>query len=546
MKTIVKTGVAALGAAIFFSQVGQASCADMKNLNLPNVEITEAEKVAEGLYKAPKDPFSLWHKVGMAVDEKVPAFCRVHGTIRPTSDSEIHFEVWMPEKGWDGRFYQVGNGADSGYIDYRTLAETIRRGHAAANTDDGRPKQEGWKWAPEHPEKVADHSWRGQKATSDASRKIVESYYGKPADYHYYADWQRGLTVARHFPEDWDGIVVGTGMPPRGRTAGYLASDLWIAQEWVTNPAGRIPETKLPLLQKTAFEHCTADAHVAGGVAADPRFCKYDPAILTCRGAETNECLTPAQVQTVRKIYEGPKNPRTGKQIFPGYAPTMEAEADPWFGGWGKRLTGAGGKPPLVVARLDLFKDYFADPDWNGAQFDFDKDMSEFTKTFTSVPEKSDLADLSALKKAGTKLMTLVGWGDEWFPPEYGIQYFDRVAEKMGGQEKVHSFFRLFMVPGKLHAGNGPGANSIGQCFSFTGPAMRDDAEHDINRAMEKWVEEGIAPDRMIAAKYVEDMKPESGVVLTRPLCPYPQVPVHTGGNTNIAHNFKCIEGAKP
>jgi TonB family protein len=93
---------------------------------------------------------------------------------------------------------------------------------------------------------------------------------------------------------------------------------------------------------------------------------------------------------------------------------------------------------------------------------------------------------------------------------------------------------RLFMVPGMQHCGGGPGANSFGQ---FT-PA--GDADHDLSLALERWVEKGIAPDKLIATKFVDD-KPEKGVAMTRPLCAYPEAATYKGsGDVNDAVNFEC------
>ncbi len=331
-------------------------------------------------------------------------------------------------------------------------------------------------------------------------------------------------------------------MPPKGYAAGFSANQLWVVREWYANPEGRIPHAKLPFIQKTALASCSEEAHVAGGVAADPRHCRYDPDILLCKGRETDQCLTAPQVATLKAIYDGPKNPRTGEQIFPGFAPTTEAEPGV-VGGWAGWLLGTDTTPPIAANSINMVRGWLADPDMDIRTFDFDKDYKKLAEVMHVVPAEGDLADLSALQAAGTKLMLYVGWADEIFPPEWAIDYFNRVAKLSGGVEKAQSFFRLFMVPGKLHAGEGPGGNSVGQNLSFTSPALKDDANHDIHRAMEAWAEKGKAPDQIIAVKYNQDMKPSSGVALTRPICPYPQLPVHTGGSTNVAANFKCEKG---
>ena len=57
---------------------------------------------------------------------------------------------------------------------------------------------------------------------------------------------------------------------------------------------------------------------------------------------------------------------------------------------------------------------------------------------------------------------------------------------------------------------------------------------------MRAWVEQGTAPKQMVATKYEND-RPENRVVMTRPLCPYPQIAGYVGaGPTTEASSFRC------
>lgn len=110
----------------------------------------------------------------------------------------------------------------------------------------------------------------------------------------------------------------------------------------------------------------------------------------------------------------------------------------------------------------------------------------------------------------------------------------------MGGETK--EFMKLFMVPGLQHCFMGPGPNSFGQVSS--GP--QGDADHDVLSAVERWVESGVAPTKIIATKYENDLDPAEGVKMTRPLCPYPQVAAYKGaGNPNDAASFVCADPGK-
>jgi feruloyl esterase len=101
---------------------------------------------------------------------------------------------------------------------------------------------------------------------------------------------------------------------------------------------------------------------------------------------------------------------------------------------------------------------------------------------------------------------------------------------------ETRDFYRLFLAPGVLHCGFGPGPHAFGNL----GPRGPADAEHDTLLALERWVEEGVAPNSIIATKYVSD-DPKKGVQMTRPLCPHPQTAQWKGsGDTNDHRSFEC------
>ena len=121
------------------------------------------------------------------------------------------------------------------------------------------------------------------------------------------------------------------------------------------------------------------------------------------------------------------------------------------------------------------------------------------------------------------------------------IDYRDAVVGTLGGVEETDTFFKLYMVPGMSHCAMGPGANAFGQ--GVFAPSLHDNAAYDMTRALETWVEEGIAPNKIIATKYI-DNKPEKGVEFSRPLCPYPQVRTYNGtGDKTAASNYECKAG---
>src|SRR5262249_4545699 len=113
-----------------------------------------------------------------------PAFCRVEAISRPTADSEIHFEVWLPApRQWNGRYYQHGEGHMGGDINYAALAGFVREGIASAATDDGHESdfRDFFAVLRDHPQKFIDNQYRALKETSDGAREVIAKFYSRGA-----------------------------------------------------------------------------------------------------------------------------------------------------------------------------------------------------------------------------------------------------------------------------------------------------------------------------------------------------------------------------
>jgi len=532
LKHFTNTGIFLLLATFTWPSLADSTCADLLHLKLSNADIVLAEHVSAGIFTAPD---------GNAYD--VPTFCRVHGVARPTGDSEINFEVWLPAENWNGRYYQNGIGGFAGRIGYNGLAESIKQGNAVAATDMGHT-EEGASWALGHPEKIIDYGYRGLKVTTDHSKLVLSAYYGKPAIYSYFAGCSSGgsqaLMVAQRYPEDWDGILAGA-------PANFLTLESTMQAEnevmqWST-PGYDIPHAKLPAIQKAALASCQSDAHLIDGVAADPRFCQFDPASLLCEeGADSNACLTSNQVDTLKKIYKGLVNPDTGELLYPGYEATFEADL------WPNVIIGERrGQTPGYHFGSELLSKMVTDnPDLDIYSMDIKDVLPQLYKKTVSgklLREVLDFdnPDLRKLHDQGGKLIVYHGWGDGLPTPRGSVHYYQDVMKLMKSSHDIDSFYRLFMVPGMGHCGYGPGANAFGQ-LSIT-PGLKNDREHNVYRALEAWVERGVAPEKIIATKYIDD-KPEKGVSFTRPLCLYPKLPVYDGGgDIKKAKNFSCKLG---
>lgn len=530
------------------SNLDQDRCAKLASLSLPHTVITQAESISAGNYLAP--------------DRKnytVPAFCKVHGVSVPTKGSHINFEVWLPIDTWNGRFYQLGTGGFSGLLDEVSgkLVESINRGNAVAMTDGGHDLKNP-AWALHQPEKIIDMGYRALKETSSSARQLIGVFYNRKPAYSYYAGCSGGgrdaMVAATRFPEDWDGVLVGAPGTDIIRTWTNFA---WVDKALNINKSSQIPVAKLPAIQKAALASCTADAHVVEGIAADTRFCRLDTSELICKDQENDNCLTEPQATALAKIYDGVRNSPTAAFIYPGYEATLEAEAGDTMGWdgrfmkketpWNENDNGKGAKWSNFFRTM-----VFDDLEWDQRTFDFDKDINTAINKNISGEILSEVLgpvelDFSAMQARGSKIIGYHGWGDAALSAKGGIEDYERVAQQLGGIDKIQAFYRQFMVPGMLHCSAGPGAHSFGQIHIANRlPALKPDASHDISIALEQWVEEGIAPKKIIAVKYIND-NVEKGVAFTRPLCPYPQVPVYKGrGDTAKASNFECRVGKHP
>jgi feruloyl esterase len=412
----------------------------------------------------------------------MPAHCRVRGVARPTPQSQIGFELWLPTARWNGRYYQLGNGGFAGNIHAPSLAAEVARGNAAAATDTGHVGT-GFdaSWAAGQPERVVDYGHRSLKATSDAAAALITAYYGRPANWRYFAGCSNGgrqaLMVAQRYPEDWDGIVAGA---PANRWTQQLASFAALQRQLRAVPGGWLQAAKLPAIQREALASCSPAAGVKGGVATDPRHCRFDPAAMLCRGAETDTCLTPAQVTSLRMIQQA------------GYEATTAAIP----GAWDEWIVQADPSRPSQLTFATQAARYFggAGLDWTVADFDPARDGAALDRLGGTLD--ADATDLGAFRARGGKIIGYFGWADALIAPHTGVDYYAQVTARMG-PGRVRDFYRLFMVPGMLHCQGGPGGTSFGQ--APVAPAGRADRRHDIRRALEAWAEAGVPPEAIVA-----------------------------------------------
>ena len=502
------------------AKAATSSCAALAKLALSDTQITSARWVNEAAFQIPKAGQGMRFNPAMDPAGRLqvavnPAFCRVQATIRPSADSDIKIEVWLPRKGWNGKFFAAGNFGWGGSIPYTQMLSGLADGYAVASTDTGHnasgPEGGGGKFSLGHPEKILDYAYRADHEMTVKAKALIKAHYGVDPKYSYWIGCSlgglEGLIEAKRYPTDYDGIVAGA---PPNPLVDFNAAQIWPSWVIAQNPASALSQAKFALVHAAALKTCSTPSGEKDGLIEAPTQCRFDPVELQCSGADRPDCLTAAQVGLMRQIYQGPVNPRTGKVIFPGPAIGSELE-----------LSAFAGDHPMSVA-LDLFRyTAFQDPNWTGKAIDWDKDVTRAEEKVGSLFSVD--ADLSAFVQHGGRLLLYIGWND-YHNPEQLISYYNEVVQKSVDPARQHNF-KLFTIPGMNHCGGGAGCDVFNKLEIIDG-----------------WVAAKRLPQKILTSRIIEGK-----VVRTRPTCAYPSIASYNGvGDLEDAASFSCSTPSAP
>ena len=478
-------------------------CAELKNMNLERATITSAVDVSAGLFKPATAPAAATPPQRSGPPpQPIPQHCRVTLVLKPTPNSNINVELWLPTENWNGKFLAVGNGGWAGSIQgYGDMQEALRRGYATAATDTGHSAADGpaGMFALGAPEKIVDFAYRALHDMTVKSKRLIDVFYAEPLDYSYYkgcsTGGRMGVMAAQRYPGDYDGIIAGAlaNRHVHMHTAGSYRS-IRLAR----HPDEALPEAKAKLVNDAVMKQCDT---LGEGFLNNPRQCSFDFDTLACAAGRTaDSCLTPGELKTVHTFYEGLRT-SDGELVFSGQAlgnpiPALESRAE----GPGANLTDS-------IKILG-----FQNPDYDWRQFDLDRDLPLIDAAAGFVDAVDP--DLRAFEAQGGKLLLYAGWRDTGITPENTVFYYESVRAEMG--PKQDDWMRLFLAPGMGHCRGGPGVDTF-----------------DTLTALEQWRERDAAPAEIAATGR------ESG--LARPLCAYPAYAKYDGsGDLKDAANWSC------
>ncbi len=469
-------------------------CEELKELSFPEVSITEAVTIIDRT-----------------------TYCKVLGII----GSEINFELLLPGD-WNGRFIMGGGGGFVGSV-VNSASWSVHDGYATSGTDTGH-KGHGIKaeWALDNMERQVNFGHLAVHRTAVVSRAIIARYYCHDPEYSYFMGCSRGggqaMMEAQRYPEDFDGIIVGA---PAFNWPAMAAEFIQNIQAIYPDPNNLsvpvITKANLAMLQAAILDQCDEIDGIKDSILNDPEECEFNLSTLPVCPDEVidEECYTPNQIKAIQTVYDGVTKDQA--EIYPGFP--LGGENEP--GGWLPWITGPNdgsmelGFPSLQFGfGTEIFKYLvFQDPDLDYSTYDF----SDFFKEtrYASAYLDATSSDYTEFKKRSGKMIIYHGWNDPALSAYATIQHYEAAMMK---DPEVKDYIRLFMLPGVLHCGGGPGpdrADWIG--------LIRD------------WVENGNAPDRVILSKIKN-----GEVKMTRPVFPYPRKAIYDGhGDPHLESSFK-------
>ena len=514
---LVGLGLLAAGAALAAApQTASAAgfdavqaCAGLRALASPTLVIKSAEIVPAG--------------------NGFPDHCRLRATLNPRKgaggrDFGMGFELNLPTL-WNRRFLFQGGGGLDGVVNPATGFVTggpaaLTRGYAVVATDAGHQGQDAAFADDDQARK--DYAFNALDKVTVEAKAIVQSYYGRRPDHAYFMGCsnggRQGLIAASRFPTYFDGVVAGD--------PGFNLAAAAISQVWDTVAFSRVAPkdaggrpilarafspADLKLVSAAVLKACDDKDGLADGMINDIKACRFSPKPLTCAGQKTDSCLTADQVTALEAVFGGPRTSK-GVPLYSSWA------YDAGVGDPGWRAWKLGDSPTAqsnslnVILGFDSLRRYFTtppDPGFDLMKYDFDKDPAR-TRQTSAINDVKEAA-LPAFAQRG-KLLIYQGGSDPVFSVNDIVRWYEALAK--GGD--VSGWARLFVVPGMAHCVGGPSTDQF-----------------DPLTAMEKWVEEGRAPERMVA-------RGQSFPGVTRPLCPFPKVARYVSGDVKEELSFAC------
>jgi len=458
----------------------------------------------------------------------LPVFCKVRGQ----SAGKVGFEMRLPLKAaWNGSFLLAGCGGFCGQLlpdkpGYsNSINASLKRGYAAMAQDSGHQADStaSTDWARSGDQQAIDlWAHRVLPELVALGNSIMAAYYKREPARRYFSGCSNGgrlgLIAAQRYPDLFDGIAAGGPILDLSGNAGVQGA--WMIQQaWHRDGRPRFTTDQIQALQQHVLTQCDRNDGLEDGLIAAPGACRPDLTGLDCKNAEAESCFDSNQLTRIRALYQGAHT--DAGPLFPG----LPAGSEHLWPFW---ITGDNGRPAwgALAAQgfLDIYRQVPAGEHVNPADIGVVEEATAMAAAPLAVHANATEPDLSGLRAAGSKLLLWHGWADPLILPQRTASYFEDAIQENGGADVLREHARLFMVPGHGHCWEAPGL----------APDLFDPLQ-----ILEDWVEQGIAPDHIIAR---DQLDPAEATATAR-LCPYPQRSIHDGqGSTARAAGYRCTE----
>ncbi|OAL26520.1 hypothetical protein AYO20_10089 [Fonsecaea nubica] len=458
--------------------------------------------------------------------------CRIQGEVAYDLNHTVSVELWLPStRQWNGRYIAVGNGGLAGTIDYQAMLIQLEGGFAVAGGDSGHTLAEDGpavaspgSFVPFLNSIPQVTAWLHNSiaALTPPTRQLTTLYYGKSPSYSYYygcsTGGAQGFALAQYHPEMFDGIYAGS---PGNWYSHLILSFLWNYNHAQAQNASFMDAETLNFVTNATVAHCDGIDGVRDGLIENPLKCTFNITTLQCGHGQASkakngsvQCITPEQVTTYKAFRQGPTEPDTGMQVYPGFDFGSES-------GWMAQESSLALAYAIPILQNLVFKNLTYDY----KSFSFSSADIGAVNANASPYIDEISPDLLSFRRRGAKMITTQGWADQYNAATWPIEHLKQINTFLSGQPGVASdasdFYRLFMVPGAGHCGASPAYPNVPTTYHVLDVLM-------------PWVEKGIAPVSM------QSSNPPSQANITRKLCSWPKTAKLVGKNQNDWTSYEC------
>lgn len=482
------------------------------------------------------------------------SLCAVIVNATTSAESSFTFGLFLPD-GWNSRFLAVGNGGFAGGINWASMADGPPYGFASMSTDTGHNGTFlDMSFALDSAERKADWGWRAMHESVVLAKAVVSAYYGAAPVRSYFTGCSTGgrqaMKEVEMFPEDFDGVMAGC---PSWWTTHQQTWQLEIGLiNLPENTSHYIPPDMFPWISDQVLAQCDGEDGIEDGIIMNPNKCDFYYEALLCRpGSNTTEpCLTADQITTLEALHR-PLAYGNNTWSYPNFGLGSEEQMPSSFGDVGTNAPSLYGTQYVQYMVVN-------DPSWSFTDFD-GAAIVGLAEALNPGNASADQFDLSGFRARGGKLLQYHGYADGLIPTGASEYLYRKILSTMVGlgADDVDEWYRFFLVPGMQHCTGSVGGapwffGGSGQAQALepalaagTVPGVARDEEHDALLALVRWVEDGVAPDRLVATKFVNDTA-ALGVERQRPLCPFPRYASYTGLGANVseADSWECVDRA--